>query len=125
MHKLDMVEAAYLRDDLPDFRAGDTVKVHVRVVEGGRERIQAFEGVCIARSSGSVNASFTVRKVSYGEGVERIFPLYSPGIANISVVRRGKVRRAKLYYLRGRTGKAARITERQDFRTAKGKDASK
>jgi len=127
IEKLEQAEVARLsaEKEIPDFAPGDTLRVDVKVVEGGRERIQAFEGVCIARSSGSVNASFTVRKVSYGEGVERIFPLYSPGIANISVVRRGKVRRAKLYYLRGRTGKAARITERQDFRTAKGKDASK
>jgi len=127
IEKLEQAEVARLsaEKEIPDFAPGDTLRVDVKVVEGGRERIQAFEGGCIARSSGSVNASFTVRKVSYGEGVERIFPLYSPGIANISVVRRGKVRRAKLYYLRGRTGKAARITERQDFRTAKGKDASK
>ena len=103
--------------EFPDFRPGDTVRVNVKVVEGTRERLQAFEGVCIARSGGGLNSSFTVRKISYGEGVERVFPLYSPNIESIKVVRRGRVRRAKLYYLRGRTGKAARITERKDFRT--------
>ncbi|MFN4276710.1 MAG: 50S ribosomal protein L19 [Ferrovibrio sp.] len=99
---------------VPDFGPGDTLKVNVKVVEGGRERVQAYEGVCIARSNRGVNSSFTVRKISYGEGVERIFPLYSPRIESIVVVRRGDVRRAKLYYLRGRTGKAARITEKRD-----------
>jgi large subunit ribosomal protein L19 len=99
---------------VPDFAPGDTLKVNVKVVEGGRERVQAYEGVCIARSNRGVNSSFTVRKISYGEGVERIFPLYSPRIESITVVRRGDVRRAKLYYLRGRTGKAARITEKRD-----------
>ena len=97
---------------VPDFRAGDTVRVQVKVVEGERTRTQAFEGVCIARSNKGLNSNFTVRKVSYGEGVERVFPLYSPTIADISVVRRGDVRRAKLYYLRGRSGKSARIAER-------------
>jgi large subunit ribosomal protein L19 len=97
---------------IPEFDPGDTVKVNVKVVEGTRERIQAFEGVCIARSGKGVNASFTVRKISYNEGVERVFPLYSPRIESIELVRRGKVRRAKLYYLRGRRGKAARISER-------------
>jgi len=96
---------------IPEFGAGDTLRVDVKVVEGTRERIQAFEGVCIARKSDGVNYSFTVRKISYGEGVERIFPLYSPRISGITVVRRGKVRRAKLYYLRGRRGKSARIVE--------------
>ena len=96
----------------PEFRPGDTVRVSVKVVEGERERIQAFEGVCIARKNAGVNSNFTLRKISYGEGVERVFPLYSPRITAIEVVRRGKVRRAKLYYLRGRTGKAARIVER-------------
>ena len=91
---------------IPDFAPGDTVRVNVKVVEGSRERVQAFEGVCIARKNRGINSSFTVRKISYGEGVERIFPLYSPQIASIEVVRRGRVRRAKLYYLRGRTGKA-------------------
>ena len=97
---------------VPEFRAGDTVKVMVRVVEGERTRVQAYEGVCIARSNRGINSNFTVRKVSYGEGVERVFPLYAPTIAEILVVRRGDVRRAKLYYLRGRSGKSARIAER-------------
>src|SRR4029077_5722656 len=97
---------------IPPFQPGDTVKVSVRVVEGERERVQAFEGVCIARKNAGINSNFTLRKISYGEGVERIFPLYSPRITAIEVVRRGAVRRAKLYYLRGRTGKAARIAER-------------
>lgn len=105
--------------DVPDFGPGDTLRVDVKVVEGTRERIQAFEGVCIARKSAGVNSSFTVRKISYGEGVERIFPLYSPRVAGIKVMRRGQVRRAKLYYLRGRTGKAARIAEKARDRTAK------
>jgi len=100
--------------DIPDFGPGDTVLVNVKVVEGDRSRIQAYEGVCIGRSGGGLNESFTVRKISYGEGVERVFPLYSPMIDSIKVVRRGKVRRAKLYYLRGRRGKSARIVERQD-----------
>jgi large subunit ribosomal protein L19 len=97
---------------VPDFRAGDTVKVGIKVIEGERERVQTFEGVCIGRKNSGVNSNFTLRKISYGEGVERVFPLYSPRITAIEVVRRGKVRRAKLYYLRGLTGKAARITER-------------
>jgi len=97
---------------VPDFRPGDTLKVSLKVVEGERERIQAFEGVCIARRNAGLNSSFTLRKISYGEGVERVFPLYSPRITAIEVVRRGAVRRAKLYYLRGLTGKAARIAER-------------
>jgi large subunit ribosomal protein L19 len=97
---------------VPKFQPGDTVRVMVRVVEGERERIQAFEGVCIARRNAAVNSSFTLRKISYGEGVERVFPLYSPRITAIEVIRRGVVRRAKLYYLRGRTGKRARIAER-------------
>ena len=99
---------------MPDFAPGDTVLVNVKVVEGDRTRIQAYEGVCIGRSGAGLNESFTVRKISYGEGVERVFPLYSPMIDSIKVVRRGKVRRAKLYYLRGRRGKSARIVERQD-----------
>ena len=99
---------------LPEFRPGDTVKVNVKVVEGDRERVQAFEGVCIARKNAGLNSSFTVRKISYGEGVERIFPLYSPRLTSVEVVRSGDVRRAKLYYLRGRRGKAARISERVD-----------
>lgn len=97
---------------VPEFEAGDTLRVSVKVVEGERTRTQAFEGVCIARSNRGLNSSFTVRKISYGEGVERVFPLYSPTIAEIAVVRRGKVRRAKLYYLRDRRGKSARIAER-------------
>ena len=102
------------RRPIPEFGPGDTVRVSVKVVEGTRERVQAFEGVCIARKNRGINSAFTVRKISYGEGVERIFPLYSPSIDSIEVVRRGRVRRAKLYYLRGRTGKAARIAERTD-----------
>jgi large subunit ribosomal protein L19 len=97
---------------IPEFAPGDTVRVMVKVVEGSRERVQAFEGVCIARRNRGINSSFTVRKISYGEGVERIFPLYSPRVDAIEVVRRGRVRRAKLYYLRGRTGKRARIAEK-------------
>lgn len=97
---------------VPEFQPGDTVRVSVKVVEGERERVQAFEGVCIARKNSGINSNFTLRKISYGEGVERIFPLYSPRISAIEVVRRGAVRRAKLYYLRGRTGKSARIAER-------------
>lgn len=104
---------------IPDFAPGDTVRVHVKVTEGTRERVQAFEGVCIARKGGGLNASFTVRKLSYGEGVERVFPLHSPRIETIEVVRRGRVRRAKLYYLRGRTGKRARIAEKQEARGAR------
>jgi large subunit ribosomal protein L19 len=100
--------------EIPDFAPGDTVIVNVKVVEGERSRVQAYEGVCIARAGGGINQSFTVRKISYGEGVERVFPLYSPMVDSIKVVRRGKVRRAKLYYLRGLRGKKARITEKQD-----------
>ena len=100
--------------EIPDFEPGDTVIVNVKVVEGERTRIQAYEGVCIGRSGHGLNESFTVRKISYGEGVERVFPLYSPMVDSIKLVRRGKVRRAKLYYLRGRRGKAARIGERQE-----------
>ena len=103
--------------EIPDFGPGDTIIVNVKVVEGERTRVQAYEGVCIARSGGGLNENFTVRKISYGEGVERVFPLYSPMIDSIQVVRRGKVRRAKLYYLRERRGKAARISERQDRAT--------
>ena len=103
---------------VPDFRPGDTLRVNVKVIEGTRERVQAFEGVCIARRNRGLNSAFTVRKISYGEGVERVFPLYSPRIDSIEVVRRGRVRRAKLYYLRGRTGKSARIAERRDERPA-------
>ena len=98
--------------EIPDFNPGDTIKVDVKVVEGTRERIQAFEGVCIARGGKGINESFTVRKISYGEGVERVFPLFSPKISSITLIRKGKVRRAKLYYLRDRRGKAARIVEK-------------
>ena len=110
--ELEQVEKLAASRPIPEFQPGDTVRVGVRVVEGERERIQVFEGVCIARKNASVNSNFTLRKISYGEGVERVFPLYSPRITSIEVVRRGVVRRAKLYYLRGRTGKAARIAER-------------
>lgn len=103
--------------EIPEFRAGDSLRVGVRVVEGERTRVQNYEGVCIARSNKGMGSSFTVRKISFGEGVERVFPLYSPNIESITVVRRGAVRRAKLYYLRGRTGKSARIAERRDNRT--------
>jgi large subunit ribosomal protein L19 len=99
--------------EIPDFQPGDTLLVNVKVVEGERSRVQAYEGVCIGRAGSGINENFTVRKISYGEGVERVFPLYSPMIDSIQVVRRGKVRRAKLYYLRGRRGKSARISERQ------------
>ena len=102
---------------IPDFAPGDTVRVNVKVTEGTRSRIQAYEGVCIARSGGGLNEGFTVRKISYGEGVERVFPVLSPSIESVQVVKRGKVRRAKLYYLRGRRGKSARIAEKQDYRT--------
>jgi len=101
---------------IPEFRPGDTLRVGVKVVEGDRARVQMYEGVCIARANKGVGSSFTVRKISFGEGVERVFPLYSPAIDSIEVVRRGAVRRAKLYYLRGRTGKSARIAERRDPR---------
>ena len=104
--------------EIPEFGPGDTLIVNVKVVEGERSRVQAYEGVCIARSGGGINQSFTVRKISYGEGVERVFPLYSPMVDSIKVVRRGKVRRAKLYYLRGLRGKKARITEKQDHTAA-------
>ncbi len=105
---------------IPDFEPGDTLLVNVKVVEGERSRVQAYEGVCIARSGSGLNESFTVRKISYGEGVERVFPLYSPMIDSIKLVRRGKVRRAKLYYLRGRRGKSARIAERQERQSPEG-----
>jgi large subunit ribosomal protein L19 len=104
--------------EIPDFQPGDTVVVNVKIVEGERSRVQAYEGVCIGRAGAGLNENFTVRKISYGEGVERVFPLYSPLIDSIKVVRRGQVRRAKLYYLRGRRGKSARITERQEHGVA-------
>ena len=111
IQQLEQEQAAKLAKDIPEFAPGDTVIVNVKVVEGERTRIQAYEGVCIGRSGGGINESFTVRKISYGEGVERVFPLYSPMIDSIKLVRRGKVRRAKLYYLRGLRGKKARISE--------------
>src|SRR5437868_4524822 len=115
---LEQEQIAKLNKQIPDFEPGDTVVVNVKVKEGDRTRVQAYEGVCIARSGGGLNESFTVRKISYGEGVERVFPVYSPMIDSIKLVRKGKVRRAKLYYLRGRRGKAARIVEKQDRATA-------
>ena len=114
MHTLDAIDAASLRDDIPDFRPGDTVKVHVNVVEGDRKRVQVFQGAVIRRQGGGVRESFTVRKVSFGVGVERTFPLHSPIIDHIEVVTRGDVRRAKLYYLRELRGKAAKIREKRD-----------
>ena len=114
IEQLDAEQIAKLSEGkaIPAFQPGDTVQVNVKVKEGERSRVQAYEGVCIARNGGGLNESFTVRKISYGEGVERVFPLYSPNVASIEVLKRGKVRRAKLYYLRGRTGKSARIQER-------------
>ncbi len=114
MHTLDLLDSASLREDIPAFRAGDTLKVHVKVVEGSRSRIQVFQGVVIRRSGGGVRETFTVRKVSFGVGVERTFPLHSPIIDKIEVVTRGDVRRAKLYYLRSLRGKAAKIKEKRD-----------
>ena len=124
IEQLEREEIARLAKTIPDFEPGDTVIVNVRVKEGERTRVQAYEGVCIARNGGGLNESFTVRKISFGEGVERVFPLYSPNIDSIDVVRKGAVRRAKLYYLRGRTGKSARIAERRDTRPAKGTAAA-
>ncbi|MCT1460301.1 50S ribosomal protein L19 [Aestuariimicrobium sp. p3-SID1156] len=115
MNILDSVDSASLRSDLPEFRAGDSVKVHVKVVEGNRSRIQVFAGVVISRTGGGARESFTVRKVSFGTGIERTFPLHSPIIDRIEVERRGDVRRAKLYYLRGLRGKAAKIKEKREF----------
>ena len=114
MNTLDSVEAAFLRDDIPDFVPGDNVRVNVRVVEGGRERVQSFEGVVIARDGGGLRETFTVRKISFGIGVERIFPVHAPIVQSIEVLRKGDVRRAKLYYLRERSGKRARIKEKRD-----------
>ena len=113
MNIIDVLEKEQLRSDIPEFRAGDTVKVHVKVVEGSRERIQVFEGLVINRQGGSVRETFTVRRIASGVGVERVFPLHSPRLAKIEVTRRGTVRRAKLYYLRNLTGKAARIREKR------------
>lgn len=122
IEELEREHIAKLTDGkkIPEFKAGDTVRVNVKVVEGNRERVQAFEGVCIARRNAGVGSSFTVRKISYSEGVERIFPLYSPRIDSIQLIRRGDVRRAKLYYLRGLRGKAARIKEKREVRPPKG-----
>ena len=122
MNLIDKIEkkqmdAVLAQREIPEFGPGDTLRIDVKVVEGTRERVQAFEGVCIGRKNDGIGSSFTVRKLSYGEGVERVFPLYSPKIQEIKVVRRGRVRRAKLYYLRGRTGKAARIAEKVTNRT--------
>jgi large subunit ribosomal protein L19 len=114
VNTLDDIEAAQLRDDIPDFNPGDTVRVDVRVAEGGRERTQAFEGVVIARKGGGIRETFTVRKISFGVGVERIFPVHAPIIDKIEILRRGDVRRAKLYFLRDRVGKATRIKEKRD-----------
>ena len=113
MNKTDLIEQPFLRNDIPDFRPGDSVKVHVRVVEGNRERVQVFQGVVIRRSGGGIRETFTVRKVSFGVGVERTFPLHSPTIARLELLQRGRVRRAKLYYLRDLRGKKARIKERR------------
>ena len=116
IQQIEAEEIAKAAKDIPVFRPGDTVRVGVRVVEGERTRVQAYEGVCIARANKGISSNFTVRKMSFGEGVERVFPIYSPNIESITVVRKGVVRRAKLYYLRGRTGKRARIAERRDTR---------
>ncbi|WP_109474744.1 50S ribosomal protein L19 [Ornithinimicrobium cavernae] len=114
MHKLDDVDAASLRDDMPAFRAGDNIKVHVKVIEGTRSRVQIFQGVVIRRHGGGIGETYTVRKISFGVGVERTFPLHSPNVEKIEVVSKGDVRRAKLYYLRDLRGKAARIREKRD-----------
>ena len=118
MNIIDEIESEQMKEicekrDVPEFNAGDTMKVHLKVVEGTRERIQIFEGLCIAKSNKSLNSTFTVRKISNGEGVERVFPVYSPLISKLEVIRKGDVRRAKLYYLRGRSGKKARIAEKR------------
>lgn len=118
MHKLDAVDAASLRDDIPDFRAGDNIKVHVKVIEGNRQRVQVFQGVVIRRHGGGVGETYTVRKVSFGTGVERTFPVHTPQVEKIELVSRGDVRRAKLYYLRNLRGKAARIREKRETPSA-------
>ena len=127
IRQLEAEQAAKIEEKrkLPVFQPGDTVRVQVRVTEGTRTRVQAYEGVCIARSGAGLNENFTVRKISYGEGVERVFPVYSPVVEGVELVRRGKVRRAKLYYLRGLTGKAARIAEKKDNRTKAEREADK
>jgi large subunit ribosomal protein L19 len=129
MNQLQKIEQAQIEQltqgkTIPAFAAGDTLRVNFRIVEGNNERVQAFEGVCIARSNRGLNSAFTVRKLSHGEGVERVFPLYSPRVESIELVRRGDVRRAKLYYLRGRTGKSARITEKKTARVEKTAEAA-
>nr|WP_319514748.1 50S ribosomal protein L19 [uncultured Cohaesibacter sp.] len=124
LEKEQMAEIAAKRE-IPEFSAGDTVRVNVRVTEGTRTRVQAYEGVCIARTGGGLNEAFTVRKISYGEGVERVFPVFSPMLESVEVIRRGKVRRAKLYYLRGRRGKSARIAEASNARARKLNDVTK
>jgi large subunit ribosomal protein L19 len=116
IQQIEAEEIAKAAKQIPEFRPGDTLRVGVRVVEGERTRVQNYEGVCIARANKGIGSNFTVRKMSFGEGVERVFPLYSPNLESITVVRKGVVRRAKLYYLRGRTGKRARIAERRDVR---------
>ncbi|MCF1461538.1 MULTISPECIES: 50S ribosomal protein L19 [Rhizobium/Agrobacterium group] len=127
IQQLEAEQAAKIeaKRTLPEFSPGDTLRVNVRVTEGNRTRVQAYEGVCIARSGGSINESFTVRKISYGEGVERVFPVYSPLVESVEVVRRGKVRRAKLYYLRDRRGKSARIVENTGTRARKLNDSER
>ena len=129
MNIIETLEAKHVEEltkdkDIPDFRPGDTLKVNVRIKEGERERLQAYEGVCISRSGKSLNQNFTVRKISYGEGVERVFSLYGPSVDSIEVVRSGRVRRSKLYYLRSRRGKSARITERKTFTSKKASKAA-
>ena len=125
IEQLEKEEAARVLGEktIPDFSAGDTLRVHVRIKEGDRERIQVFEGVCIARSGEGLNESYTVRKISFGEGVERVFPVYSPNVEQIEIKRKGKVRRAKLYYLRSRRGKSARITENANYKPKAAADA--
>ena len=120
IQQLEAEQIAALAKEIPDFKAGDTLRVGYKVTEGSRSRVQMFEGVCISRKGGGISASFTVRKISFGEGVERMFPLYSTNVDSITVVRRGKVRRAKLYYLRDRRGKSARIAEKTNYRAVGG-----
>ena len=115
MKSTDLIDNDSLRDDIPYFSPGDEIKVHVRVVEGGKERLQVFQGNVIARKGGGIHETYTVRKLSYGVGVERTFPLHAPTVSRIEVVKRGDIRRSKLYYLRGRTGRAAKIREKRDF----------